>query len=903
MSIDWNYQSQSNDMQSLSWAYKLDEDFYGTSTSATQVDGNDSVDGSSWLSGVSYGSHTLYVALLDQADSNNVLDTDHHTFTYQSGSGGTQSGTSGTQSPDSVYIAYPNVGTLYSSDGNGLSIDWNYQSQSNDMQSLSWAYKLDEDFYGTGTSATQVDGNDSVEGSTWLSGITADGQTHTLYVALLDGIGNALAEDQHSFTYNAGSDPYSSGGSGTQSPGDSISIQKPTSGDNVSSHDDLVISYTYSSANGGSSYPAKWAYKLYDPNYGTPFSSYSSSHGGTQVDYTNTEYDFMSGQSDGPYTVYVTLLDSSGDMFNPPITDHVSFTYQSSTGNTSSPGGGYQDQINIIQPVETSIIERNATLSVDISYASEVSRSGPPRWAYKLNENFYSTQTSAIEVNSTSVDGWLDDLEDGEHTLYVALLETYGGDYILAEDNVTFELVGEDDYENPPFFYFDDIDLSEITDRDDLAEGNYTILKDHNSSESSYFDIAPVYRDENGYILVEFDSAVSSSIDFTSLEKYLDGNFMEPIGFVDYMPFDFHPIDRIDLNNSSDLQSLVSGYNSVFYQEYTPRSWFDFEDFNQSEIDSDKFDFSYFAGGLFPSIENGKGILSGNSSTGSDLFSMPDYMGLSESDMPTDQGNSALFINDDSVFGIELDVTIPSLGNSQEVRFFVDLVDKSGDAETSHHELIELSWRSNGLNWNWEELDDQNQIVYKQKSADFDQTYRLSVVHNGTYTHYSIDNEKIAVIEGDFSPQTWLLGAFNDASQAFRVIIDNVQVLRSESDDLKYWALSIEQEEDNYDSNKSDLVVDMAGFVYEGDFGDYWYHWFGLSTYEPNVRRGDTRIVIGVNITSSFQMVRLVMSIQLFPQIGQDHSLFSKSEFNMTENNELNITIGNVQITTSRTVW
>ena len=47
---------------------------------------------------------------------------------------------------DDINITYPNVGTLYSSDGNGLSIDWHYQSQSNDIQSLSWAYKLDEDF-------------------------------------------------------------------------------------------------------------------------------------------------------------------------------------------------------------------------------------------------------------------------------------------------------------------------------------------------------------------------------------------------------------------------------------------------------------------------------------------------------------------------------------------------------------------------------------------------------------------------------------------------------------------------------------------------------------------------------------------------------------------------------------
>ena len=92
LQVHWNYQSQDNAIQSLTWAYKLDEDFYGTSTSATQVDGNDSVDGSSWLSGVSYGSHTLYVALLDQGDSSNVLTMDSHAFTYQSGSSGTQSG-------------------------------------------------------------------------------------------------------------------------------------------------------------------------------------------------------------------------------------------------------------------------------------------------------------------------------------------------------------------------------------------------------------------------------------------------------------------------------------------------------------------------------------------------------------------------------------------------------------------------------------------------------------------------------------------------------------------------------------------------------------------------------------------------------------------------------------------
>ena len=78
-----------------------------------------------------------------------------------------------------INITYPNVYYLYSSDGNGLTIDWDYQSQDNGIQSVSWAYKLDEDFYGTSTSATQVDGHDSVDGATWLSGVVTE---HTPYM-------------------------------------------------------------------------------------------------------------------------------------------------------------------------------------------------------------------------------------------------------------------------------------------------------------------------------------------------------------------------------------------------------------------------------------------------------------------------------------------------------------------------------------------------------------------------------------------------------------------------------------------------------------------------------------------------------------------------------------------------
>jgi hypothetical protein len=89
--------------------------------------------------------------------------------------------------------------------------------------------------------------------------------------------------------------------------------------------------------------------------------------------------------------------------------------------------------------------------------------------------------------------------------------------------------------------------------------------------------------------------------------------------------------------------------------------------------------------------------------------------------------------------------------------------------------------------------------------------------------------------------------------------------------------------------------VDMAGFVYEGHFGDYWYHWFGLSTYEPN---SDEEIPHRDWREHHFNLSNITIGdvYSTFPQIGLDHSLFTTSEFSMTENNELNTTVGNVQI-------
>ncbi len=224
------------------------------------------------------------------------------------------------------------------------------------------------------------------------------------------------------------------------SAANSITIQSPTGGSNVTaSNDNLTVSITYASGGGGYQTPV-WAYRI-----GSHFPGYGSPHGGTQVLGTTSVNDVLNAQPFGMRMISVALLDQNGALHNPPVTSNVHVNYQSvggghqsPGGNHQSPGGSYQspggggDHIQVLVPSATSGVHSpHDHILVSVNYASSNGGYQSPRWAYRIDSPFpssYQTSHGGTEVIGhvkTNFTNGLN-LSPGQHTLFVTMLEPNG---------------------------------------------------------------------------------------------------------------------------------------------------------------------------------------------------------------------------------------------------------------------------------------------------------------------------------------------------------------------------------------------------------------------------------------------------------------------------------------------
>jgi hypothetical protein len=155
-------------------------------------------------------------------------------------------------------------------------------------------------------------------------------------VALLDQSGNLHnppITQTISVNYQSTTGGYQTPTGNYQTPtGDTIAITSPGNGSTVTpNNDNLQVAITYQSPSGGYQTPT-WAYRI-----DSGFPAYGSPHGGTQVVGSTLRNDFLTGQGYGQKQVNVALLDQSGNLHNPPITQTISVNYQSTTGGYQTP--------------------------------------------------------------------------------------------------------------------------------------------------------------------------------------------------------------------------------------------------------------------------------------------------------------------------------------------------------------------------------------------------------------------------------------------------------------------------------------------------------------------------------------------------------------------------------------
>jgi len=455
---------------------------------------------------------------------------------------------------DDINITSPSAGDVYA--GDNLSVSLSYASPDSGYSSPRWSYSSSASSYQL---SSQIY-DSSVPGSQWLNQVfNAHDETRTIYVHLLNqSTGSILASDSRVYTYRDGT-------ASPQSPSGNFDLIKVKTPDvpylSGLSGNDLEIEWHYASPSGGSSSP-HWSYKIDNASYSSPQSN-------TLVPGSA----WLGGLSDGWHTLYVSLLDQGSGSQQLARASHA-FNYQSSSSGIQSP-----DSISIVYPDVSYLFASDSNgLEVNFNYQSISGGEQSLSWAYSLDGGAYSSPVSGTRHVTGST--WLSGLNYDWHELRVALLDQASGAQLAyASHMFKYESANagtqsptggtsEEYHHNPPYFFFSSNDLSTLASGASLPEGNYTILKEHNASDSQPFKLAPVFEDSNGYVLVEINASVDSSATFAELESYLDSTQIVEQGYVDFMPFDFRPLLRIDVNQSSVLLSLSNGYDEIYFQEF-----------------------------------------------------------------------------------------------------------------------------------------------------------------------------------------------------------------------------------------------------------------------------------------------------------------------------------------------
>jgi len=684
----------------------------------------------------------------------------------------------------------------------------------------------------------------------------------------------------------------------------SITIQSPTAGSNVTaSNDNLTVNVTYASGGGGSQTPT-WAYRI-----DSGFPGYGSPHGGTQIIGVTNVNDFLSGQPNGMRQVNVALLDQSGNLHNPPAIDSVQVNYQSGGGGNQSSGG---DSIVITSPGNGSNADPDTDLSVTVTYASGGGGSQTPTWAYLIDSGFpgYGSPHGGTQViGVTNVNDFLSGQPNGMRQVNVALLDQGGNLHnppIVQTISVNYQSGGggyayTGPYQFPTGNFKTDTRNALF---DDFIEfkGLQSVGKlKHDYNTSTYFNQS-IDALINQLITLDIPPSTSRG---DAVDAWIAANFSQSDHFDHHktmQSFNYAIVANVDLNKSSELKALASNHGSIYFQVYVDQNvtasgklqshsiWalsIENGDNNRSNLIVDMAGKAY--NGDFDSYWfNTHGIETWNSSHWHETSYSTSSAGIDSLLLahpvihdPTAEVHTIKpfdFISDGQV-DLKSPAALGVLAKDHkriyfQTFYFPENVIDQGSAQGQQTaafdplDLVTGQERDQGIYQSVSGGYQSGAGGYQAPGMAYQSTGGGFVPYTGPYASPTYDfkidtrnalfddfietvgSNSVAKLKSDYNTTK----AFNDSIDALAATLPTLSVPPStargdavdhwikESFDLVgdldpnhepafAWALSIE----DADGNKSDLVVDMFGKVYNADFESYWLAVYGVPTHnDPN---------------------------------------------------------------------
>ena len=220
---------------------------------------------------------------------------------------------------------------------------------------------------------------------------------------------------------------------------------------------------------------------------------------------------------------------------------------------------------------------------------------------------------------------------------------------------------------------------------------------------------------------------------------------------------------------------------------YTP-VWEPYDDFGGNVLDAQKWETSYWPGGLAPVIDGGQLRLENGGGVGRKDAAFMSTLQSAGIDFSSETYHSSVVLTDPSIIGIEVELFLP-VGVAADSGVFIDLLEQVSPQEIRNAGVELGYWGGNQAElWFAKSAytsGTKTSVVEVTEFVSLGQSYRVRILRQNGVIELYWDDVLIQTHAAEGELLALFIAAFNDAGQAMYATVDNVRVLRAGSPPLE----------------------------------------------------------------------------------------------------------------------